>query len=108
MSYPIEKNELLQRVKTAVQDIVPTAKVILYGSRARGTAHIDSDWDFLILLPTPSYRQLETEIKDSLYEVELATDTVLSSVVRTQQDWESPRYAVLPLHQQVEQDGVVL
>ena len=108
MTHPTEKSELLQRVKTAVQSLAPTAEIILYGSRARGTARADSDWDFLILLPAPRNNVVETQIKDRLYDIELETDTVLSSVIRSKQEWRSPRYAVLPLRQQIEKDGVLL
>jgi predicted nucleotidyltransferase len=39
-------------VKAALQDLYGPrlAKVILYGSRARGDAHEESDWDFLVVL----------------------------------------------------------
>lgn len=108
MNHPLEKDELLQRIKTAVQALTPTAEIILYGSRASGTARADSDWDFLILLPSPRDKTLEARIKDRLYDIELETDTVLSSIIRGQQEWRSPRYAVLPLRQQIEKDGVPL
>jgi uncharacterized protein len=108
MSEPINRDELLQQVKTAVQSIMPTAEIILYGSQARGTATPESDWDFLVLLPTPADKWLQAELKDRIYDVELATDTVLSTVVRSQQEWHSARYTVVPLHQQIERDGVRL
>ncbi len=103
-----KENELLRRVKTAVHTLSPTAEIILYGSRARGTARADSDWDFLILLPAPRDKALEAAIKDRLYDVELEMDAVVSSVIRSKQEWQSSRYAVLPLRQQIEQDGVLL
>ena len=106
MTEPIERKELLKRVKSVVQKLSPEAEIILYGSRATGTARADSDWDFLILVPSLEDKKLEAKIKDSLYEVELETDTVLSSIVRTKQEWRSSRYAVVPLRQQVENDGV--
>jgi len=31
---------------------LPIEKVILFGSRARGTFRPDSDWDFLVVMPT--------------------------------------------------------
>jgi uncharacterized protein len=108
MTSPIEKDELLKRVKTVVRTLSPNAEIILYGSRARGTADVDSDWDFLILLPSPRDKTLEAQIKDRLYDVELETDTVLSSIIRSKQEWRSSRYAVLPLRQQIERDGVRL
>lgn len=104
----IEKSELLRQVKTAVHTLAPNAEIILYGSRARGTARTDSDWDFLILLPSPADNKLETQIQDRLYDVELETNSVLSSIIRSKQEWLSARYAVLPLRQQIEQDGVSL
>mgnify|MGYP001792404269 CR=1 FL=1 len=45
-----EKSELLKRIKILVREIDSTADIILYGSRARGDEHPDSDWDILILL----------------------------------------------------------
>ncbi|VAW37879.1 hypothetical protein MNBD_CHLOROFLEXI01-925 [hydrothermal vent metagenome] len=104
----IEKSELLKQVKTAVLALAPNSEIILYGSRAKGTVHIDSDWDFLILLPSPRNKTLEAQIKDRLYDVELETDTILSSIIRSKQEWRSARYAVLPLRQHIEQDGVSL
>jgi predicted nucleotidyltransferase len=46
----VQRVELLERVKHAVHEVEPEADIVLYGSRARGDAHAESDWDFLILL----------------------------------------------------------
>ena len=99
---------LLERVKTAVRTLSPEAEIILYGSQARGTAVPDSDWDFLILLPSPRDTELEKQIKDCLYDIELETDTVLSSIIRSKREWSSARYAVIPLRQEIESDGVIV
>jgi predicted nucleotidyltransferase len=104
----IDESELLKRVKEAVLKLAPGAEVILYGSRARGTARRDSDWDFLILLPEPVSKELELKIKDRLYDIELETDTVLTSIIRGKQTWLSKRYEVVPLRQEVEKDGVAV
>jgi predicted nucleotidyltransferase len=106
MSYANKKNKLLKRVKTAVIALAPAAEIILYGSRARATARADSDWNFLILLPAPVDKALAAQIKDRLYDVELETDTVLSSLIHSKQEWLSMQYAVLPLRQQIEEEGV--
>lgn len=108
MKQAIERDDLLKRVKTAVRALVPGAEIILYGSRARETARSDSDWDFLILLPTPVDRSTKMQIKDCLYDIELETDTVLSSIIRSKQEWLSERYAAIPLRQEVEKDGIVV
>jgi len=46
----LEDIEILDKIKKTVTNQDKTAKVYLYGSRARGTAKNDSDWDLLILL----------------------------------------------------------
>ena len=104
----IDGSELLKRVKEAVLELAPEAEVILYGSRARGTARRDSDWDFLILLPGPVSKELEMAIKDRLYDIELETDTVLTSIIRSKQEWLSKRYEVVPLRREVEKDGIAV
>ena len=38
---------LLTQVKQLIHQIEPEAEIILFGSRARGDAAPDSDWDFL-------------------------------------------------------------
>ncbi|GJM43134.1 MAG: hypothetical protein DHS20C20_34160 [Ardenticatenaceae bacterium] len=104
----VDKDALLEQVKTAVLSLAPNAEIILYGSRAKGTARTDSDWDFLILLPSPKDIALGNKIQDRLYDIELETNSVLSSIIRSKQEWLSARYAILPLRQQIEQHGLVL
>ena len=48
-----------------------------------------------------------TKLKDSLYDIELENDEVVSSI-RSRQEWSSPEYDVLPFKKAVEGDGVVL
>jgi len=102
------EENLLKRVKAAVNALAPEAEIILYGSRARGTARADSDWDFLILLPDTVNKILEMRIKDALYDIELETGMVLSSIVRSKKEWYSSRYRVVPLRKEIEKDGIAI
>jgi predicted nucleotidyltransferase len=108
LKMPRENESLLKRVKQEVRSVISGAEIILYGSRARGDADSISDWDFLILVDQPLDRNLITEIKDRLYDLELVTDTILSSIIRTRKEWDSPRYSALPFKRAVEQEGVQL
>jgi len=77
--WPQADESLLKQVEQQIHSIVPGAEVILYGSRARGDAGPISDWDFLILVDQPLDRDQIVELKNCLYDLELKTDTVLSS-----------------------------
>ena len=45
-------------VKT-IKDNIPSSKIILFGSRAKGVATAESDYDFLVISPT--FRRWEWE-----------------------------------------------
>ncbi len=45
----LNKAEILSKIKSLVEDEIPDAKVYLFGSRATGKVHEESDWDILIL-----------------------------------------------------------
>jgi predicted nucleotidyltransferase len=85
-----------EMVKGVVDSIDNRAKVILFGSRARGDYRSDSDWDFLIILPDKVSDTLEDRIRNLLYEVELDTDEVITSIIENEQNWiaqeETPFY----------------
>ena len=61
----LSHNNVLQLIKQTVHEAEPNAEVILFGSRARGDARADSDWDILILVDTPkiSDKQFERDRK---------------------------------------------
>lgn len=98
----------LHQIQEKVHYLLPDAEIILHGSRVRNEARQDSDWDFLIISQHPLDRRMVTELKDSLYEVELANDEVVSSIIRSRQEWSSPEYDALPFKAAVEKEGVML
>jgi len=50
--------------------------VVLFGSQANGTAHKDSDYDFLIVLKEKVDWKIEREISDLCYEIDLKYDII--------------------------------
>lgn len=102
--------QLLARVKRAVLSVEPRSEVTLYGSRARGDAMPDSDWDLLVLLDGPvDWRRTDT-VSDKIYDVELreAGCPVLSTSVHSQDEWRSPPWQALPYHASAKREGVLL
>lgn len=47
------RDTILNMIRTTVREKEPDAEIILYGSRARGDACEDSDWDLVIILNKP-------------------------------------------------------
>ncbi|MBO0936303.1 nucleotidyltransferase domain-containing protein [Fibrella sp. HMF5335] len=95
--------EFLQAVKRSVQEIDPQAEVWLFGSRARGDARPDSDWDFLMLTDKPVNRAFKRQVRDQLFYVGLDTGEVISSLVYNRDNWQA--LAVTHLYQNIQREG---
>ena len=86
----------------------PEADVILYGSRSRGDAVSESDWDILVLVDAPVDDERTDRIRHRLYELEWECGEVISSIVRSREEWYSRPYQAMPFHQRVQQEGIRL
>ncbi|MCI5142866.1 MAG: hypothetical protein D3909_14290 [Candidatus Electrothrix sp. ATG1] len=98
----------LHQVREEVHRLIPDAKVILHGSPVRNEARQDSDRDFLIIADYLLDREGITKLKDGLYDIELENDEVVSSSIRSRQEWSSPEYDALPFKKAVEGECVEL
>lgn len=96
------------RIKAAIHAIEPSASVILYGSRARGTAREDSDWDLLVLVDGRVDAERKRALRDALYALEWDTGEVITSSIKSRESWNEPRLKVSPFYQAVNRDGVTL
>ena len=99
---------ILPQIEKKVRSIISNADIILYGSRARGEADIESDWDLLILVDQTLDNKIRTDLVDGLYDIELETDEVFSSIIRSKEEWNSAHYSVLPFKRNVEKEGILL
>ncbi|MCL6479947.1 MAG: nucleotidyltransferase domain-containing protein [Peptococcaceae bacterium] len=99
---------VLQRCRDLIWKIVPGATVILYGSRARGNADPESDYDLLVLVKGYVNWQLEERIREELYPLELETGIAFSLVVFSEEDWNTPLYRAMPFSRNVRQEGIIL
>ena len=100
--------DIRQAVKEAVARVDPRADVILYGSRARGDARPDSDWDLLVITEEPVDRAREDDIRSAVYELELETSAVLTLIIHPRHEWDDRVLEAFPFSRNVVREGVLL
>ncbi|TSA44541.1 MAG: nucleotidyltransferase domain-containing protein [Deltaproteobacteria bacterium] len=99
---------ILIRLKEIVRRAIPTATILLYGSVARGSQDKESDYDVLILTDSPLSTKEEDAVTDAVYDLELEQGIVISTLFYTKGFWGAPLAQVMPFHQRVQEDAVVL
>jgi len=102
----IYDQNISQAVKSAVMEFDGSAKVVMFGSRARRDARNESDYDFLVLLNVPFDYKLKSKILDRLYEVELAYNCVIGALIEHREQWKMLEHT--PIFSEIEQDGIAV
>jgi uncharacterized protein len=103
---PSDARSLLAACKRVIREQAPGATVVLFGSRARGDATPESDYDLLVLTGEPLASTDEDRISDAVYELELERGVVFSLIFFSREHWDHHR--LMPLHQEVDREGVVV
>ena len=103
-----DQKNILERIKRIVLFQEPSAKIYLYGSRARGTMNEDSDWDLLILLNKETITtDIERNVTHPLYDLEFEIGEVISPMVYAEKDWNT-KHKVTPFYSNVMREGKLL
>ena len=104
----MEQNEVIERIKETAEHILPAgASLWLYGSRARGDARPDSDYDLLILLD----KDFITGADHDNYSYPLRLlgwdmNEEINTHIYPKKEWTTWDY--VPFHDNVESDKIVL
>ena len=98
--------DLLAQVKRTIQEILPSATVVLYGSCARGRQGPESDYDLYVIAEGPLSTQEEEEVWDAVFQLEIRWTAVISVQFCSRAEWE--RHGAMPFHIEVQRDGIIL
>jgi hypothetical protein len=82
-------------------------ELLIYGSKARGQAHADSDLDVLLIVKNSAGRR-KKELRWIGYLLAAKTDVLPSILAYTQDEWESRRRSGSTFRKAVERDAVRL
>ncbi len=85
-------------------------RVRLFGSKARGDFHEESDFDLLIVLRMDygDYRRHWNELVDLAWDIQLAYGIIISFILKDQTNYARMQRDRLLLARSIEQDGVDL
>lgn len=103
-----DNKSVLQSIKETLQETIPLGgRVLLFGSRARGEARTDSDWDILILIDKEKIGHDDFD-KYAFPLIELGWNigTEITPLLYTYQDWQKRSFT--PFFKNVEQEGIEL
>jgi len=100
--------EAIECAVRVLREKFPVEQVILFGSKARGTDDEESDIDLLILTSRPLSWQEQDAVTDELFDIELTCNVLISTLILSTREWTEGVYIVLPIHDEIERDGVVI
>ena len=99
---------IIEKVKDIVHRYDAFAKVIFFGSRARGDYHEESDYDFLVLSDWKNIEDLKDKLRiDILEEIEWKTFEVIQTMVVNKNVWEDD-YKVRGIYESIKEDGIAV
>ncbi|MFT4092601.1 MAG: nucleotidyltransferase domain-containing protein [Niabella sp.] len=104
----MERQELLNKIKQTVLQVEPEARVILYGSYARGEEKEDSDIDLLILVDKDILNYEDGKrITYPLFSLGYDEGVLISPIVYSKKNWET-KYVITPFYENVTREGLFL
>ena len=99
---------IIAAIRETLKQVAPTAKVILFGSYARGDQNDDSDIDILVLIEKEKLTYEDTTgVTFAMMKLEARLGVMISPLVYSRRFWENPRQ-VTPFYESVKKEGILL
>lgn len=103
----MELNQVISDIKRVARaTLPPNSKLLLYGSRARGDARPDSDWDLLILIDKPKITADDYDVTYPFRELGWSINEEINPQIYSETQWR--RWTFLPFYKNVERDKILL
>lgn len=102
------EREMLLALKSAILERAPDSGILLYGSAARGERREDSDYDVMVIVKPGLPPETRSQISEIAFSIGLEYNSVISTLVYTCEEWESPVCVGSPFHDRVSREAVLL
>ena len=87
------KQQILVSIKSQVQQVLPNADIILFGSRANGLFTEESDWDILVLSDNPVTKKVKQVVHDKIFPLSVSIGAFINVLIIGKKDWhQNPSY----------------
>jgi predicted nucleotidyltransferase len=96
----------IEEATKLLRNSFPVEEIILFGSKSRGDDDPESDIDLLVLTTRALTRKERHHLSDVLFPIQLKYDVVLSPLVVSAKEWRYGLISVLPIHDEIETQGV--
>ena len=88
-----------------VRALAPVTSICAFGSRARASAHPDSDLDLCVVLPAVT-RNLRDAIYGVAWEIGFDEGRVLAPIILSEEDFERAPMSASTLVANIRRDGI--
>lgn len=103
----MKRDEVIQKIQDVAKVALPqNSTLLLYGSRARGDARQDSDWDLLILLEKPNLTFRDYDLSLPFRELGWSINEEINTQVYSKKEWDANVFT--PFYKNVEREKIIL
>ena len=100
-----DDRKILEMLAKRIRNLYPGARVWAFGSRARGDAVWDSDFDACVVLRQKD-KSAESAIRDICWEIGFENDRVITTVIMDQNQFEDGPMSDSTLVENILREGV--